>query len=128
MATIIVFFDENCPLCRQLAAFVQRRALPGMRFCGWQSVAQNAEGREQMPDINWTLPANELRVWYPGGLLEGTAAWAFLIAQHPDLSALDWLARRLGLVNEAAQLLRGAAGLLRALCPRCPRRAPPGRA
>lgn len=127
MRPALVLFDEDCALCRQLAAHAGRRAAPGTSFRGWQSFASSAEGRHRLPEASRSLPATELRVLCDeGGLLEGVDAWAYLVAQHPDLRGLDWLARRLGLVREAAAALRGAGSLLRSLCPRCPRRAPPG--
>jgi hypothetical protein len=128
MPSALVLFDEDCALCRQLAAQAGRRTAPGTAFRGWQSFTSSVESRERLPEASRGLPASELRVLCDdGGLLEGVDAWAYLVAQHPDLRGLDWLARRLGLVREAAAALRGAGALLRALCPRCPRRTPPWR-
>lgn len=125
MAKILILFDADCPLCEQLAALAAHRAGPHLGFCSWQNFRQSPEAQAVLASPPENHQPSELGALHNGHLLEGTAAWDLLLTQHPDLQSLNWLAQRLGLQKTTSQALRGAGALLRALCPRCPRRTPP---
>ncbi len=111
----MVLFDGDCPLCRSLAELAGQRTDGALKFAPWQearlTLGLAAEAQAQ--------PADKLRVLTGGALLEGEGAWAFLLERYEGLSALGWLAGRLGLSRPTAKLLGGSADLLKRLCRRC---------
>lgn len=122
MTHILILFDKDCPLCKQLAELATRRAAPHLTFQSWQSYYDSPEAQAVLAATPAVDPApRELRAVHAGQLLEGAAAWSVLLEAHPDLQALNWLAQRLGLQSQTSRAMRATAALLRALCPRCPR-------
>lgn len=119
--TWTLLFDADCPLCRNLAELSVRRVGPALHAVSWQTFCLSADAVAQLPAATRDRPADQLRVWTGQELVEGEGAWAFLLAQHPDLSALQWLAARLGLSAEVGRALMRSGALLRRLCRRCGR-------
>lgn len=117
----IVLFDAACPLCQTLAAHAQRRAATDLRFASWQDFQLAAEGAQLLPAGTQTLSADRLRVLDGQTLLEGEAAWSFLIANYRDLSALNWLAAKIGLQPQLARAAATTGFWARRLCRSCPR-------
>lgn len=122
----LVLFDAACPPCRSLAAWGAARGGPsGPRFLPWQEFAPSPAAARLLSPEQQRLPADRLRVLAGATLLEGAAAWTHLVAEHPSLSSLGWLARSLGLAAPeaaAGRLLMRSGDLVRRLCLRCPRR------
>lgn len=100
--TIHLVYDGQCPLCCQLAQWVERRS----------------EGRvTTMPDEN---APTSIVVMIGDERRTDVAAWAALLEYHPDFSALHWLAAKMGLATEAARVMMAASGAARRLCASCP--------
>ena len=113
---VVVLFDAECPPCSTLAALLARRAGSGLEFRAWQEFAPEHPG---LSAAERAAPADTLRLWTGHELLSGDAAWERLVAFHPDMAALDWMAAELGLRKPLARGLSKAGGLLRRLCPSC---------
>ena len=118
----IVLFDAGCKLCISLADHARRRADGGLRFESWQDFQRAAEGDARLPIGSKTLPADRLRVLDGAALLEGEAAWAFLLANYRDLGSLNWLAAKVGLHPQLARVAASTGDWARRLCRRCSRR------
>ena len=117
----LVLFDAGCPLCVDLAQWAERRADGALRFASWDDFRASVEGEARLSADELAQPGDRLKVLTAAGLIEGDAAWAFLVEAHPALRGLDWLAGRIGLLPLAAKALRTAGDLLRAFCSRCRR-------
>lgn len=115
----LVLFDEDCPPCRLLAELAGRRAGKAARFLSWQAAQKNPTVAGDLPTDLLGSAADKLRVWADGAMLESEDAWAWLLAQHPDLAALGWLADKLGLRRQSATVFDRTGQMLRRLCPRC---------
>lgn len=115
-----VLFDADCALCRSLAELAGRRANGAVAFRSWQDFQVSSEARERLDEDELAKPADKLRVLVGATMLEGERAWAHLLATHPDLGGLSWLAERLGLEHGASRTLAKTGDLLRRLCWRCP--------
>jgi hypothetical protein len=115
-----VFFDADCPACCKLAAFAARRT-PDAEFHPWQEFRETPAGRALVPEAVRSRPADRLRVLFGEDVLEGEAAWAFLLDRNRDLAGLGWLAAQLGLTSTAARAMAKAGGVVRRLCLRCPK-------
>lgn len=118
-ATSTVLFDEACPLCQSLAALAARRAGPELAFASWQRFRSTTVAQAALGPACLDLPADTLRVFTGQTLYEGEDAWAYLLAKHPDLHALNWLADRLNLARGTARGLNGVGHLVRRFCRRC---------
>lgn len=105
----VVLYDGECPLCRQLAAWIERKAEGKFTVKTAQSESLDA-------------PADRLRVKTAQGLIEGVAAWEFLLSEVNELRGVAWLAARLGLTRQTAAVLSELGYVARRLCLRCPRR------
>lgn len=114
-----VLFDDACPLCQTLASLAARRAGPALRFDSWQSFAVSPEAQAVLADDVLARPADRLRVFTDGRLIEGDAAWAHLLTAHRDLDGLNWLAARIGMQGATIKAFAGTGALLRRLCRRC---------
>ena len=65
--------------------------------------------------------ATTLRVLVEGEMLEGQAAWDYLLKNYHDMEGLNWIAQKLGLRREATIMLdRAGHALRRVFCRRCP--------
>jgi hypothetical protein len=100
----IVLYDADCPLCCQLASWIERKS----------------EGKFVV-EASGPEGADRLRVKTSEGLLEGVAAWEWLLAEVKELSGLAWLAARLGLTRETAAAMAQLGYAARRLCWRCPK-------
>jgi len=121
MTPDLVLFDADCGFCRSLAELAARRAAGALSFISWQEFQVSDAARQGLPPEQLARPADRLRVYAEGALVEGESAWAFLLERHRDLAGLDWLAARLGLTRETAKVLNRSGELLRRLCSRCRR-------
>ena len=114
----LVLYDDDCALCRTLAGFLQRRAHGAFRVKPWQEFARSPEGATGTMEKS----SSNLRVFLAGSLLEGEAAWDYLLENYHDMDGLNWIAQRLGLRRETAVVLDRAGHALRRLfCRRCSR-------
>lgn len=118
----IVLFDSDCPPCVQLARWAEKRAAGNLTFAAWDDFRGSAEGAARLEKNVRLQAADRLRVLTDSALLEGDAAWRYLVAAHPSLKSLDWLAAKLGLSPLAAKALRTAGEVVRRFCASCPRR------
>jgi len=115
----IVLFDADCKLCISLADHARRRADGGLRFESWQDFHLAAEGDARLPSASKTMPADRLRVLDGATLLEGEAAWSFLLANYRDLGGLNWLAAKVGLHPQLARVAASTGEWARRWCRRC---------
>lgn len=111
-----VIYDDNCALCRSLAAFGRQRAGSSLTFVSWTEFRAS-------PEAQWfrDLPADpeSVLLWDGLQLAAGPEAWETLLAYHPDLRPLGWLAERLGLARPVARVLNVSSTLLRRFCSGC---------
>ena len=120
-----VLYDDACPLCRALAALVERRAEGMLDFQSWQAYWQQGSGSDLgalgslPPDA--IPPPDRIHIVVDGQIIAGVAAWEYIVALHPDFAGLSWMASRLGLSREIAQVVQSTAKFLRRFCRRCPR-------
>lgn len=107
-ASATVFFDGNCRLCRDLAHFMGRLAdLDLLQF---------------KPSLESDPQSIKVEVKDEQGrtsTLQGRDAWQWLIANHPSIRPLHWIAVKLGLASSTATAVQVGAGVLRRLCFRC---------
>lgn len=115
-----VLYDEDCPLCRRLAGFMQRYSSQELSFFSWQSFCTSDLAKTLLSAEQRDLPPTQLRAFYKGKLVEGESAWALLIQLHPGLSSLSWIAQKLGLEMQTARALQKGGSFLRRFCPGCP--------
>jgi hypothetical protein len=113
-----VLFDSDCVLCRNLAAYAERRAAGSMRFISWQK-HYGLDSASDGPDQMFKNEAAVLRVFTGGETLDGADAWTHLLSTFPDLSAFNWLAESLNLKAQAGAVLHKAGHVARRLCLRC---------
>lgn len=104
----VVRYDSRCALCSMLADFSQRKmqGVEGVIF---------APSQEQNPDQLHV----ELQVEGVKTTLAGPQAWSWLLAQHPSLRELQWIASKIGLTAQAGRVLHYGTGWLRKFCLRC---------
>jgi len=111
-----VIYDDNCNLCRNLAAFGRQRAGATLSFVSWTDFRAST-------DAQWfrDLPENpdSVLLWDGLQLAAGPAAWETLLSHHPDLRPLGWLAERVGLARPVARVLNVSSTLLRRFCRGC---------
>lgn len=117
---ITVLYDAECPLCLRLAQYTQRHTGPNVSCQSWQEFRRLPIANDQY-GISADTPVSDLRLLVDGTLTEGDDAWQVLLALHPTLSSLSWLARKLGLEQQTARSLNRTGHLLRSLCPSCMR-------
>lgn len=104
----VVFYDENCPLCQDLAQLMGKLASAKvLRF--------EPAGIEGVQSL--TVEVTDASGHITG--LVGPDAWKWLLAHHPALAPLQWLAAKLGLTDPAANAVMNGADLLRRFCRRC---------
>lgn len=115
----LVLYDADCLLCRNLAQLVSKRAGSDLRTQSWQSFRGSIVARRAFPSELLERPADQLRVWSGARLLEGRAAWEYLLASYRDLKALDWLASQLGLSEHVASVLQATGRAARRFCGGC---------
>ena len=104
----IILFDDQCPMCRNLASLAARKAPRDLAFRSWQEFTGHTDER---PDA--------LGLWDGQQLLSGAPAWKALLAKHPALGGLNWAAARLNLTDQTATTLSTVSRLVRNLCTRC---------
>ena len=109
----IILYDENCPLCMNLAGLASRRSKNALEFLPWSEF--------NVPDIT---PDEQVKLGFWDGktLYEGAQAWQKLLELHPDFSILNWAAEKLQLTEKLSRLMQGAGYTMRRLCGRCPRK------
>jgi hypothetical protein len=109
-----VLFDNDCTLCRNLAAYAERRAGATMRFISWDT-----HYKQESTDPLLKIEAPILRILTDDKTLDGADAWTHLLTTFPDLSAFNWLAESLNLKSQAGSVLNKAGNVARRLCLRC---------
>lgn len=101
-----VYFNEECPLCKELARLCQSIVGGKIAFVPWQG---HFEGTP-----------SDIAVDVDGKLVHGIEAWIWVCQNYPILKHLDWLAKRLGISSgPSGQVLRRSALLFKKLCRRC---------
>lgn len=111
-----VLFDGDCMLCRNLAAYAERRAGNSMRFISWQKYYGSDD---QVAADLFKNEAVVLRVFTAAQTLDGADAWTHLLTTFPDLAAFNWLAESLNIKAQAGAVLNKAGNVARRLCLRC---------
>lgn len=109
-----ILYDSDCPICRKLARIVGARAKGTMVVEPWQSFRISTSARRIFPNDVLDRPADELRVWTGAKLLEGEAAWEFVLERHSDLRYLHKAASTIGMQQVTARILRASGHLARA--------------
>lgn len=102
---VVVYYDENCGLCRQLAQLMGK------------SVSEGA--MDFLPSPHPQPPHLVVRVDETDYV--GREAWSWLVDHHPLFREWNWLAAKIGLREEALQFVMRGAEVLRKLCPKCRR-------
>ena len=109
-----ILYDENCPLCMNLAGLASRRSRQKIAFLPWGKfrIHQGKQSSQQL----------QLGYWDGERLFEGKEAWRYLLSKHPDFSSLNWAAEKLNLTDQVSKFMQKTGWTLRKLCGRCPRR------
>ncbi len=109
----IIVYDGECDLCTTLAKFMQRHApnLVFQTFTDFQATKQSID----------PMLKSSLGVYREGSYLHGTEAWQWMLAEHPDLQGLNWLAGKLGLTKTVSRSLEILGHTARRLCLSCRR-------
>lgn len=116
----IVLYDDKCPLCRSLAGFTQRLARSQLEVHPWSEFSHSEQARKIWSEPHLMAP-DRIRVIDHATVYEGTAAWEWLLMNHPSLKQLGWLASRLGMQQVTAKALEISGRRIRRICWRCPR-------
>ncbi|MCX6127308.1 MAG: hypothetical protein NTV34_21515 [Proteobacteria bacterium] len=103
-----VLFDPECSVCRNFAHFIGKLTPPDQIIFAPSSDTNPKE-------LVVTFKDNE----GSDDWLSGISAWEWLLAHHPTLSGLGWMAEKLFIKRPAAVALSSGAQLLRRLCGRC---------
>ena len=106
MATVL--YDAECSLCKMLAELCMKKA----GDLNYLAQVPSFETRGE--------PMLQIRL-DSGSILSGPEAWGWLLANHPQLASLGWLAEKLGIARQTATLLGRSGKLLRRLCFSCGR-------
>lgn len=102
-AHAVIYYDQNCALCRHLAQLISRKA--------------DEHGLTLLASID---PApEELVVQADGATFTGREAWSWLIEHHSIFREWNWLATKLGWHDEAVTFVMRGADVLRRMCPGC---------
>ena len=110
-----VFYDQDCPLCRTLAQFMDKKVGSEISFISWQLY----QGMQSCPEEHRALKPNTLRVWNGHALLDENEAWRFLLESHPQLATLNWLSQKLGISKEVSGALNWTGKKARKICFKC---------
>jgi hypothetical protein len=101
-----VYFNQDCPLCKELARLSQSIVGGKIAFLPWQDHFQGT-------------PV-DIAVELDGKVVHGLEAWTWICQNYPILRGLDWFAGRLGFSSrKSGQMLRGSAHLLKKFCRKC---------
>lgn len=117
--TAVILYDEQCALCRSLAAFARRLSHQELDVEPWQKFSLTSRARELWEDPG-QFSADQLRVIADSQVFEGVHAWEWLLLHHPALKQIGWLAERLGLSTVTAKALQHTTHRARRACPWCP--------
>ena len=101
----VVYYDENCTLCRHLAQLISR-STPTSELIVTPTPESNPE--------NLVIEVGDARY-------VGRDAWSWLVEHHGVFKEWNWLATKLGLREEAVTFVMRGADVLRRLCPTCRR-------
>jgi len=109
-----LFYDGNCYLCRNLAAWVERRSQGTIQSQPWPDAETvNRDAQMRMNDIGFRKGDQ---------VMYGRDAWQTLLSEHPDMQSLDWLAQKLGIGSALTSLVSTAAHAAKHFCFSCGRR------
>ncbi|MFK7874048.1 MAG: hypothetical protein AB8C84_12930 [Oligoflexales bacterium] len=104
MSRGLVYYDQNCFFCRQLAAYAGQKSLD-IKFLPCSE--------------NPSLSCDRLVVVDGDKTHEGPLAWEWLLRSHSSLQGLGWLAKKLRLESEVASGLEHVGMTFRKICYRC---------
>ena len=105
----IVRYDGACSLCKTLAEFMGRKVPP--------------ESMIFLPSEKETPEKLEVEIWDDGQkvTLAGEYAWDWILAHHPYLDEIHWIAEKMGIHTQTSRYMMQGAELLRRFCFRCRR-------
>lgn len=87
---------------------------------GFRSQGYSVWCAEQQPGLPPEAPA--LMVQRDDDLLVDDEAWQYLLSHYHGLSAINWLAVKIGIHRQTAVALKRAGSTLRLFCRRCKQR------
>jgi predicted DCC family thiol-disulfide oxidoreductase YuxK len=106
-----LFYDGECYLCRNLAAWVERRSHGAIQSLPWPI--------DETLDAEIAARTNDIGFRKGDQVLYGRDAWQTLLSEHPDMQSLDWLAQKLGISSALTSLVSSAAHAVKRLCISC---------
>jgi predicted DCC family thiol-disulfide oxidoreductase YuxK len=115
---MILYFDGDCSLCRNLAEFVRRFAAPNIDPRPLSESPQLQ--REQL--LGGVVEPRSIVLFDGQDYYKNHEAWRLLLASFPQLKGLNWLAEKLmvsGLMVSTVKILGNSA---RKLCRNCGRK------
>lgn len=112
---ILIYFDQDCLLCRNLAGFLEKAHPDRLAV-----QPRSALGEDQGPPPAAEGGTPALLVKSGDRWLQDLAAWEILLEELPSVKSLSWLPRRLFGIQGTARLARAGGRSLRRLCWRCP--------
>lgn len=113
----ILLYDGRCSLCTSLAGFVHKRTKGEILIKSWQEFSQSKNHAFQHLK---NQEADKLRIFKDNSILEGRAAWKYLLNTYSDLASISWIAKRLGIEEQTSAFLeKGGHTLRRLWCRNC---------
>ncbi len=116
---LLVLFDNDCALCRRMAAHAMGHAPRYFQFVAWQEYAKMAAAQTRFSREVLEAPPSKLRVLRGDTVLEDAAAWEVILEHYPAFSTLSWMAKKMGLTQTTAHAFHRTSRVLRRLCWRC---------
>lgn len=101
---MILRYDADCSLCRDLAALVASRSRGSLTL-------------EPLPEQARSIEFFDGAAWHVD-----TEAWKMLLLHLPDLKSLGWLAQKLHLETVVAKSVASMASGVKWFCKHCGRR------
>jgi hypothetical protein len=127
-ASITIFFDQECGLCRSLASFGQSLTVGDPRF-NWSPSSNQSANQSELALEDQSQKPNFLLVEIVDADGQMTSlveadAWSWLLSHLPALNRFQWMAAKLGLTDtalgqKAVALSYSVLKMIRRSCAKC---------
>ncbi len=118
----LVLYDADCSMCRFFAEVARKRASGALEFTPWQDFRSSERAVAGLSQEVREQPSDRLRLYHNNELYEDSAAWEWLLKEHPDLKGLGWIAEKMGVRHGAAKVIEKSAKTFKRFCYNCGRR------
>lgn len=115
---VTLYYDDLCPLCRNLAFLVEKTdrqiVIAPMSSEAFMEIANRGSVNGFSVDSSIVVKLDDL-------LLADREAWLFLLNNYTGLKGLNWLAMKIGFSHQTAGALRSLAHTVKRWCRSCSR-------